>query len=157
MRDNTTGLIWQTHTVWGTTDLRSAGKQFTNYTSTTLAQKVNTSTTTPTPVMIPPTQADIDATTNAQGFRRQVNAEKLCGSAAWRLPTESELKHLAMSSALHAEWLTYSRGRDYWSSTEMPKAYSYFSMVNISSGIALGTYGLGTRFEIKSNVILVHN
>ncbi|MBK9217409.1 MAG: DUF1566 domain-containing protein [Uliginosibacterium sp.] len=159
VRDNTTGLIWQTHAAWNASSLRAAGQKFTHYTSTTLAQKVNTDTANPTPIMLTPSQADIDAATNLMGFQRQVNAARLCGNSAWRSPTTAELKGLSASSALHAEWLPNSRGRTYWSSTvAVPASFSYFDIVDISSGTVFGTYGLGSRpAEITENVILVHN
>ena len=86
VRDNTTGLLWQGQTPAGT-GLRANDLLKTNYDSSTTLQKWSGTGT----VYLAPTQSEIDASTNAVGFRNAVNAEKLCGSAAWRLPTQSEL------------------------------------------------------------------
>lgn len=162
MRDNTTGLIWQTHTASGSNTLRAADKQYTHYTSTTLAQKVNTDPLKPTPMMVTPSQADIDAVTNLVGFQRQLNTARLCGSSAWRAPTESELKGLASSSAQHAEWLPNSSGwKHYWSSsssTVSESSFSYFWSVDIANGSRYATFGMAVPLhEVTNHVMLVHN
>jgi hypothetical protein len=161
VRDNTTGLIWQTHTASGSNTLREAGKEYTHYTSTTLAQKVNTDPLKPTPLMVAPSQADIDAVTNLVGFQRQINAARLCGSSAWRAPTEAELKGLAASSAQHAEWLPNSSrvwNNNYWSSTPSNLGFNYFWTVDIADGTRSVTLGMAHPMrEVTSPVILVHN
>lgn len=92
VRDNVTGLIWQGQTPAGT-GLRANDQYKTNYDSATELQKWNGS------AYVAPTQADLDASTNSIGFKNAVNAIKLCGSSAWRIPTRDELSGIAKKNA----------------------------------------------------------
>jgi PKD repeat protein len=84
IKDNVTGLMWEYKSNDG--GLHDFKKTYTNYDNTALDQ-VTTS--------VAPTQAQIDAPTNSVGFRNAVNAEGLCGSTDWRVPSTYELQGLA--------------------------------------------------------------
>ena len=96
VKDNATGLIWEGKTTSGS---RSSAVGFTNYDSTTSAQKWNNSN---------PTQAEIDASTNSIGYKNMVNSSALCGYTDWRLPTKEELQTIIDSSrvspAINSTW-----------------------------------------------------
>jgi PKD repeat protein len=84
IKDNVTGLMWEYKSNDGS--LHDFKKIYTNYDSTTSAQLATGGL---------PTQADVDASTNSVGFRNAVNAEGLCGSTDWRVPSTYELQGLA--------------------------------------------------------------
>jgi PKD repeat protein len=84
IKDNVTGLMWEYKTNDG--GLHDANKTYTNYDSTTSAQLATGGV---------PSQADIDAPTNSLGFRNAVNADGLCGSTDWRVPSALELQSVA--------------------------------------------------------------
>lgn len=86
MKDNITGLMWEVKTADG--GLRDVNKTYTHYDSTTAKQDCSGST------CVAPTQAQIDAATNTQGYVAAVNAAGLCGKKDWRLPTVDELQGL---------------------------------------------------------------
>ena len=115
VRDNATGLIWEGKTISGLRDLTS---NFTNFTSTSLNQKVTISGS-----YEPPTQAEIDASTNSVGYTRAVNASNLCGSNAWRLPIKNELLGLVTvpstpnSPTIDLTWFPNTDVNDYWASS----------------------------------------
>ncbi|GAA5158419.1 hypothetical protein GCM10025770_02910 [Viridibacterium curvum] len=88
VRDNATKLVWEVKTSDG--GLHDKNKTYTNYDNALLAQKGDFSLTAPTK----PSQAEIDAPTNAAGFVNAVNAAGLCGSNDWRLPSYAELDTL---------------------------------------------------------------
>jgi hypothetical protein len=83
--DNITGLTWEGKTATGT---RAGSATFTNYDNTAQAQFWNGS------AYVNPTQTDIDAASNAVGYKNAVNASALCGYTDWRLPTADELQSL---------------------------------------------------------------
>jgi PKD repeat protein len=84
IKDNVTGLMWEYKSNDG--GLHDFSNTYTNYDSTVLDQ-ITTS--------VAPTQAQIDAPTNSLGFRNAVNAEGLCGSTDWRVPSSYELQSVA--------------------------------------------------------------
>ena len=105
VQDNVTGLMWEVKTADG--GLRDWTHIYTNYDSTTTAQKVDGTT---------PTQAEIDAATNSIGFKNAVNSQALCGFSDWRLPTVDELHSIvdygvvAPGPTVDATWLPNTQG-----------------------------------------------
>lgn len=86
VRDNASELVWEVRNMSDPGSLNYYRKGYTNYDSTTQAQISDSDA--------PPTQAQIDASSNAAGFRNAVNAQGLCGAADWRLPDIGELEGL---------------------------------------------------------------
>ena len=85
VKDNITGLIWEGKTATGT---RAGSAWYTNYDNTAQAQFLSDSG------YVNPTQMQIDAATNAVGYKNAVNTSALCGYTDWRLPTVDELQSL---------------------------------------------------------------
>ena len=83
VKDEITGLIWEGKEASGR---RSGENTYTNYSSTSSPQK-------PDGVSFP-TQAELDADTNAMSYVKYVNQIGLCGFTDWRLPTVHELETL---------------------------------------------------------------
>ncbi|TXT33138.1 MAG: hypothetical protein FD135_5546 [Comamonadaceae bacterium] len=114
VKDNITGLIWEGKTASG---LRAGSVTYTNYDNTAAAQFFNGTT------HANPTQAQIDAATNAIGYKNAVNASALCGYTDWRLPTADELQSLVDYSVpypgptIDSTWFPNTPGRGYWSMT----------------------------------------
>jgi hypothetical protein len=115
VQDNVTGLMWEGKTTDG--GLRDWTKTYTNYDSTTSAQKNNGSN------YVNPSQAEIDAATNTVGFIAAVNASNLCGFNNWRLPTVDELQSIEDYSVAYPgplidiTWLPNTQGQGYWASS----------------------------------------
>lgn len=86
IRENATGLIWQGHSGRTGAPNTHAYNRLSHYTSTTQLQK-NAGA-----IYVAPTQSEIDAPTNTNGYKNGVNAYKLCGFNDWRLPTVYELQ-----------------------------------------------------------------
>jgi hypothetical protein len=135
VRDNTTGLIWQGQTAPGTGLRANDSTQWrTNYDSTSGQQDYLN------PNRFPATQTKIDAITNSIGYKAAVNATNLCGSAAWRLPTVSELLSIAIptqSPAIDTTWFP-NTGVDelYWTSTPDSLDSNYGVSVGFYDGLA---------------------
>lgn len=83
VKDKVTGLMWEIKTADG--GLRDKKQTYTNVDST-LHDQWRTGTK--------PTTAEINARTNALGFKNAVNAQNLCGAKDWRLPTADEMQSL---------------------------------------------------------------
>jgi hypothetical protein len=78
-KDNKTGLIWEVKTDDG--GLRDKNNRYTNYDA-----------------IYPGNPSKLGAATNTDGFVKAVNAQGLCGSSNWRLPTRTELISLIYCS-----------------------------------------------------------
>ena len=136
VRDNATGLIWQGQTPAGT-GLRANDQYKTNFDSTTELQKYNGGNP------IAPTQSEVDAITNSIGFKNAVNASNLCGSAAWRLPTNDELLGIVKTGEyprIDNAWFPNTVDLHYWTSSPYV-GYTYAAWtVNFGYGFAAGDY-----------------
>jgi hypothetical protein len=163
VRDNSTKLIWQGHTNIPS-DLRNGATSFNNFDSTTALQKWP-----PGQPVSMPTQVDIDSITNTIGFANAMNAENLCGSSAWRLPTTTELLSLAKGGQFNkryvdGDWFPNTAARNYWTSiasTEYAStAWAVTFYINgntagttnraIDPSAALGSYQVSARL-VRSN------
>lgn len=129
VQDNITGLMWEVKTTDG--GLRDWAKTYTNYDSTTAAQKNGAV----------PTQAEIDAQTNSVGFMNSVNAQGLCGYSDWRLPSADELQSIvdygvaSPGPTIDANWFPNTRGNVYFWSASPNVGLSYIAwVVDFSSG-----------------------
>ena len=133
VRDNATGLIWQGQTAAGT-GLRANDVYKTNFDS--LSGNQNASIGNP----IPATQLQIDASTNAIGFKTAVNATNLCNSASWRLPTVNELLGIVKSNEtpkIDNAWFANAVTNYYWTSSPASVPFDDLaSVVDFSSGLA---------------------
>ena len=128
VKDNITGLVWEGKTASPATS-RLGTSTYTNYDSTSSAQKSNGSN---------PTQSDIDNSTNSIGYRNSVRTSNLCGYTNWRLPTKEELEGILASSGsprIDTTWFPNTQANYYWSSSPFA-ANSFFSAwyVNFSNG-----------------------
>lgn len=147
VRDNATGLIWQGQTPAGT-GFRANDQFKTNFDSTTALQKWSGTGT----VYVAPSQSEIDAGTNAIGFKNAVNAANLCGSATWRLPTQSELVGIVKTSespSIDNLWFpnTLQNGW-YWTSSPYTNITSTAWLVGFGNGfVSYGSriYGFNVR------------
>ena len=139
VRDNASGLIWQGQTAAGT-GLRANDQYKTNYDSTTELQKYSGTGS----VYVAPTQADIDASTNSIGFKNDVNASNLCGSAVWRLPNKEELLGIVKTSeppTIDKEWFPNTPlFSSYWTSLAYPDVAHFAWYVGFNDGNAYGGY-----------------
>ncbi|TXT38352.1 MAG: hypothetical protein FD135_2960 [Comamonadaceae bacterium] len=119
VKDNITGLTWEGKTATGP---RAGSATFTNYDSTAQAQ-FSTGITFANMTFVNPSQAQIDASTNAVGYKNAVNASALCGYTDWRLPTADELQSLVDYSVdtsrptLDVTWFPNTPGYVYWSAS----------------------------------------
>jgi Protein of unknown function (DUF1566) len=119
VKDYSTGLIWEGKSP-NPSVLTYAGREFTNYDSTTSLQIPNRSTGSG----FAPTTADINAITNTVGYKNAVNSIALCGFSDWRLPTKEELLTLVDTSLsseigrarINATWFPYTSPLLYWTS-----------------------------------------
>ena len=113
VQDNNTGLVWEGKNPVGSIT-RASGFPYTNYDSTSSAQKWDGS------AYANPTQTEIDASTNSIGFKNAVNARALCGFTDWRLPTKEELEGILASSGnprIDTAWFPNTVAHFYWSSS----------------------------------------
>ena len=113
VKDNSTGLVWEGKNPSGSST-RASDTWYTNYDSTTSAQKRSGAT------YVNPTQAEIDASTNSIGYKNSVNISALCGYTDWRLPTKEELQGILASSGsprIDTTWFPNTRASFYWSSS----------------------------------------
>lgn len=110
--DNVTGLLWEAKTTDG--GLSDATGVFTNFDTSGVSQKRDGSV---------PTQQEINATSNAAGHVRAMNAQGLCGFKDWALPTDDELQSLVAYSdqvsapTVDMSWFPQTRKTLYWSGT----------------------------------------
>jgi Protein of unknown function (DUF1566) len=89
VKDNVTGLVWEGKTVSG---LRAGSNTYTNYDSTTQAQKYTGNDINEDPIYVSPSLAEVNAMTNTVGYATYVNSIALCGYTNWRLPLVEELQ-----------------------------------------------------------------
>jgi Protein of unknown function (DUF1566)/Kelch motif len=93
--DTLTNKMWEVKTNDG--GLRDYANQYTTYDDITKNQK------TVGGAVVPPTQQEVDASTNVMGYVKAVNAlgskAALCGSTSWRVPSLTELATLAKGTA----------------------------------------------------------
>ena len=95
-------------------------------------------------VFVPPTQAEVDASTNSIGYKTAVNASNLCGSGAWRLPTKDELFGIVKTSeypTIDNTWFPNTVDWFYWTSSPYPGYADYAWVVYFYNGGA----GYGSR------------
>ena len=126
VKDNTTGLVWEGKNPAGSTS-RLGTSTYTNYDSTSSAQKSNGTN---------PTQTEIDASTNSIGYKNSVNTSALCGYTDWRMPTKDELSAILASSGsplIDTTWFPNTQASYYWSSAPYVGG----------SGYAWGVYFIG--------------
>jgi PKD repeat protein len=113
VKDNITGLTWEGKTATGT---RAGSVTYTNYDNTAEAQFLNGT-------FVNPTQVQIDASSNAVGYKNAVNTSALCGYTDWRLPTADELQSLVdysvynLGPAIDTTWFPNTSRWAYWSAT----------------------------------------
>ena len=110
VKDNITGLVWEGKTASPATS-RLGTSTYTNYDSTSSAQKSNGTS---------PTQTEVDASTNSIGYKNSVNTSALCGYTDWRLPTKEELQGILASSGsprIDTTWFPNTQSSYYWTSS----------------------------------------
>jgi fibronectin type 3 domain-containing protein len=135
--DNVTGLMWEVKTDDPVPGLRDWTLTYTNYDSTTAAQKYDPVTNTY------PTQAEIDAASNSIGFKNRVNSQTLCGHNDWRLSTADELHSLvddgvaAGGPTIDAAWFPNMQSGYFWSASPYVGNSTYAWVVNFSDGFVL--------------------
>lgn len=166
VRDKTTGLIWQGQTAAGT-GLRANDQYKTNYDSTIALQRYN-GLVAGVATYIAPSPELINDPGNSIGFKNAVNATNLCGSSAWRLPTDAELGRLFKTDEIPRidnAFFPNTVDRDasfrapvlYWTST--PNAVNAYEAYYVSFGSG-GGIGTNADRNIPANlavVRLVHN
>ena len=160
-RDNVTGLLWEVKTADGA--LRDKQRTYTNYDDTTKTQKFNGS------AWLNPTQAEIDAASNSNGFAKAVNALTLCGRNDWKVPNKESLLSVmdpAYNPRINPTYFPdmVTSSANFWSTSPFPSstygAY-YLSFYNffvgysdrnqtykvrlVSDGQASGTFSLQVR------------
>lgn len=146
VKDNVTGLIWEGKTADG--GLRDFNKTYTFYDNTALAQSRIGS------AYVNPTQAQIDAATNAVGYVNAVNAAGLCGASDWRLPTADELQSLVdygvayPGPTLDTTWFPNTQGKSFWSSSPNVGGASYAWYVGFDYGDVYGS-GRGSSLPVR--------
>lgn len=88
--DTLTNQMWEVKTA--AVGLRNVNNQYTSFDDTTKPQKFVAG------AVVPPTQLEIDASTNVVGYASALNdlagSNPLCGSTKWRVPTLPELTTL---------------------------------------------------------------
>ena len=115
-KDNKTGLIWEVKTSDG--GLRDENNMYTNYDA--IYPKCDRTNC----------ESQLGASTNTDGFVKAVNAQGLCGSSNWRLPTKDEL--LTILPARYGTGYFEDYSRTYWSSSP----YAYYSISRASNSLA---------------------
>jgi PKD repeat protein len=168
VKDNVTGLMWEVKTNDG--GLRDWTKTYTNYDDTSRQQVFVQHFSTSDPFLVistgtlNPTQAQIDAATNSEGFKNAVNAISLCGATDWRLPTVEELEGIVDYGAdgpkIDASWFPNTGRGSFRSSSDYvgdPIITSFFPLtfligqswyVNFDDG-AVNSAQRGSRFYLR--------
>ena len=152
VRDNTTGLIWQGQTPAGS-GLRANDQIKTNFDSTSGNQNQNGGSP------IPATDAQIADVSNSIGFKNAVNGTNLCGSNAWRLPTQEELMVIVKTTetpAIDNAWFPNTANKAYWTSTPGTSSASGAFFVHFQIG-NLGYHYRNNNSGTNQNLVrLVH-
>jgi Protein of unknown function (DUF1566)/Bacterial Ig-like domain (group 2) len=124
VKDNITGLTWEGKP---TTGARAASNAYTHYDDTNAEQVYDFDTDTASK----PTTLQINAATNASGYRNSVNAIGLCGYNDWRLPTAKELQTIvdygvaSPGPTIDSTWFPNTVGSAYWTSSPYVGYSSY--------------------------------
>ena len=142
VKDNTTGLVWEGKNPAGSAS-RLGTSTYTNYDSTTSAQKADGTN---------PTQTEIDASTNSIGYKNAVNTSALCGYTDWRLPTKEELEGILASSGsprIDTTWFPNTQANAYWSSSPYVGYSDYAWLVHFGNGVVGGYYRYGYNFHVR--------
>ena len=142
VKDNTTGLVWEGKTASPATS-RLGTSTYTNYDSTSSAQKADGTN---------PTQTEIDASTNSIGYKNAVNTSALCGFTDWRLPTKEELEGILASSGsprIDTTWFPNTQANAYWSSSPYVGYSDYAWLVHFGNGVVGGYYRYGYNFHVR--------
>ena len=146
VKENSTGLVWEGKTNNG--GARPANDTFTNFDSTTSAQKPSTPSSS---TYVNPTQAEIDASTNSIGYKNSVNASALCGYTDWRLPTKEELQGILASSGsprIDTTWFPNTQGWIHWTSSPYMGSSSNTWYVLFSNGF-IDSYPRGNNYHVR--------
>lgn len=132
--DSGTNLIWEVKTPANGGIPTSAEKYFTNYDSVSSPQKSNGTA---------PSQLEIDAATNAIGYKNYTNNRALCGKTAWRVPTLPELQSIVSGTTIYTINSVYFPNMVfapfYWTSTATTGAVStpnaqYAEVIDFQTG-----------------------
>jgi hypothetical protein len=126
-KDNKTGLIWEVKTSDG--GLRDKNNEYTNYDAIYPKCDWNNCEK--------DYPSKLGASTNTDGFVKAVNAQGLCGSSNWRLPTKDEL--LTISPAGYdTGYFEEKLNNYYWSSSTHANFSSYAWRVSFGYGFSDG-------------------
>lgn len=150
VRDNITGLIWEGKEASGT---RAGSNAYTHYDSASSNQFWNGNR------YVPPTRAQIDASSNSIGYVNYVNSMALCGYTDWRLPTADELQTIVDYSVLYpgptinTTWFPNTPSSScYWSSSPyVGSGYLAWNVIFRDGGVN----GFGFR-DVTCQVRLIH-
>jgi hypothetical protein len=133
-KDNKTGLIWEVKTSDG--GLRDKNNFYTNYDAIyPKCDWTNCEQNSP---------SQLGASTNTDGFVKAVNAQGLCGSSNWRLPTKDEL--LTISPAGYGTGYFEDINHWYWSSSPYASSSSYAWYVVFDYGNSVSYHKNGINF-----------
>lgn len=151
VRDNVTGLIWEGKTATGP---RAGSNLYSNLDDVNAAQ-VDLGCQHLICSSRPPTQSEIDATTNSVGYLRYVNSIALCGYTDWRIPTANELHSIADYSTYQSSLLLRADGFPnqpplvahgqyrYWTATRQRASNTGVQVFDFFGG----GFGVGSRAE----------
>jgi hypothetical protein len=146
LKDNASGLMWEGKAGSG---LRAGGLTYTNYDSTAVPQVLANA------AYATATQAQLDATTNAVGYKKAVNALALCGYTDWRLPSRDELKGLVEPKAsptganIDGLWFSNTPAYVYWTASPYETNASYAWLVDFFDGSTAVSFDRGTGAHIR--------
>ena len=146
IKDNVSGLMWEGKAGSG---MRAGSLTYTNYDSTSVPQVLTS------PAYATATQAQVDATTNAVGYKKTVNALALCGYTDWRLPSRDELKGLVEPKAsptgasVDGLWFPNTPAYVFWTASPYETNASYAWLVDFFDGSTAVSFDRGTGAHIR--------